>query len=69
MERLLIVPTCQKASLDLVACGEHVENEKDRLLNRFLEWAAAVQQKLTSAGHWADYCDPCSGLCVRENAG
>jgi hypothetical protein len=31
---LLIVPTCQRADLDLVQTGEKVDDEKDRLLER-----------------------------------
>lgn len=31
---LLIVPTCQRADLDLVQTGEKIDNEKDRLLER-----------------------------------
>ena len=34
LERLLIVPTCQHAEVDLVRTGEAVEGEKDRLLER-----------------------------------
>lgn len=59
---LLVVPTCQKASLDLVKTGEEVDEEKDRLLERFMEWAVAVCGRLSSAGYWCDYIDPCSGL-------
>ena len=31
--RLLAIPTNQKACADLVAVGDHIEQEKDRLLN------------------------------------
>lgn len=31
--RLLAIPTNQKAREDLVAVGDHIEAEKDRLLN------------------------------------
>ncbi|EFJ48663.1 hypothetical protein VOLCADRAFT_90862 [Volvox carteri f. nagariensis] len=62
IDKLLIVPTCQHATVDLVKTGENVENEKDRLLERFMAWAKMVCDQLTTAGHWADYIDPCSGL-------
>jgi len=62
---LLIVPTCQRAETDLVNTGEAADAEKDRLLERFAEWAVAVCGRLSSAGHWCDYIDPCSGLPVR----
>jgi hypothetical protein len=31
---MLVIPTCQHATLDLVQRGEKVETEKDRLLER-----------------------------------
>lgn len=31
---MLIVPTCQRADMDLVRTGEQVDVEKDRLLER-----------------------------------
>ncbi|KAG2448206.1 hypothetical protein HYH02_006791 [Chlamydomonas schloesseri] len=62
LEQLLIVPTCQHATVDLVNTGERVEGEKDRLLERFMAWAKVVCDQLSAAGHWADYIDPCSGL-------
>ncbi|GIL74692.1 hypothetical protein Vretimale_2326 [Volvox reticuliferus] len=62
LDKLLIVPTCQHAAVDLVKTGENVENEKDRLLEQFLAWAKTVCDQLTVDGHWSDYIDPCSGL-------
>lgn len=59
---LLVVPTCQRADMDLVATGDAVDAEKDRLLERFVRWAVAVCTRLSSMGHWCDYIDPCSGL-------
>jgi Methylmalonic aciduria and homocystinuria type D protein len=59
---LLCLPTNQKARCDLVATGEDVELEKDRLLNCFIDFAHTLCEKLRSAGYWADYIDPCSGL-------
>ncbi|KAL0050072.1 hypothetical protein WJX82_003888 [Trebouxia sp. C0006] len=59
---LLIVPTCQHSKMDLVQTGEVVEEEKDALLEKFMEFAKGVCNKATDRGHWADYIDPCSGL-------
>lgn len=42
--------------------GEKVEDEKDRLLRRFMTFAAEVCSVLIRKGYWADYIDPCSGL-------
>lgn len=59
---LLIVPTCQNSAMDLVRTGEEVEEEKDRLLETFADWAKTICEKLIREGHFADYIDPCSGL-------
>ena len=59
---LLALPTNQRAREDLVAIGDHIEAEKDRLLNVFMEFGADISQKIRARGYWADYIDPCSGL-------
>eukprot|EP00884_Botryococcus_braunii_P018057 jgi/Botrbrau1/4935/Bobra.0122s0017.1 len=66
---MLVVPTCQHAKVDLVRVGDAVEGEKDRLLERFVEWAKAVTGSLISRGHWADYIDPASGLPMVDRSG
>ncbi|PSC75053.1 Methylmalonic aciduria and homocystinuria type D mitochondrial [Micractinium conductrix] len=65
---MLVIPTCQHAQVDLVQMGEKVETEKDRLLERFVEFAKVVCERLAAAGHWADYIDPCSGLPMINRA-
>jgi len=59
---LLVIPTCQKALHDLVKVGPEIEDEKDRLLEVFMDFAKTVCTELREGGHWADYIDPCSGL-------
>mmetsp|Transcript_7785 Transcript_7785/g.11342 ORF Transcript_7785/g.11342 Transcript_7785/m.11342 type:complete len:211 (-) Transcript_7785:391-1023(-) len=59
---LLAIPTNQKALKDLVAIGDDIEKEKDRLLNVFLNFGRDLCQKLRAKGYWADFIDPCSGL-------
>jgi len=59
---VLAVPTNQHAKHDLVAVGDHIEAEKDRLLNCFMQFGEEVCGKVRAAGYWADYIDPCSGL-------
>jgi hypothetical protein len=59
---LLAIPTNQRAREDLVAIGEHIEQEKDRLLNVFLVFGKHICEQLRARGFWADYIDPCSGL-------
>jgi Methylmalonic aciduria and homocystinuria type D protein len=65
MERgaeLLTVLTNQQSREDLIATGEHVEGEKDRLLNIFVAFARPFCESVLAAGYWADFMDPCSGL-------
>ena len=59
---LLAIPTNQHAREDLVAIGDHIEAEKDRLLNVFMSFGAHLTRRIRSLGYWADYVDPCSGL-------
>jgi len=59
---LIAIPTNQHATEDLVAIGDHIEKEKDRLLNVFIEFASEICQRLNAKGYWADFIDPCSGL-------
>lgn len=58
----LVIPTNQEARVDLVGIGEHIEEEKDRLLNVYMAFARTVCLKIRKAGYWSDYIDPCSGL-------
>eukprot|EP00525_Craspedostauros_australis_P007590 CAMPEP_0198135612 /NCGR_PEP_ID=MMETSP1442-20131203/60679_1 /TAXON_ID= /ORGANISM="Craspedostauros australis, Strain CCMP3328" /LENGTH=187 /DNA_ID=CAMNT_0043796785 /DNA_START=62 /DNA_END=625 /DNA_ORIENTATION=+ len=59
---LLAIPTNQQARQDLVAVGDHIEKEKDRLLNVFMGFGKQLCEALRALGFWADYIDPCSGL-------
>ena len=58
----LAIPTNQHAREDLVAVGDKIEAEKDRLLNVFMQFARAICEQLRAQGYWADFIDPCSGL-------
>ncbi|CAI5527204.1 unnamed protein product [Closterium sp. Naga37s-1] len=62
VSKLLILPTQQRARVDLVNTGEEVEKEKDRLLETFAAFASGLVERLSQHGHFADYIDPCSGL-------
>eukprot|EP00978_Attheya_sp_CCMP212_P016779 scaffold44262_cov52-Attheya_sp.AAC.1 len=59
---MLAIPTNQRAREDLVAIGDHIEKEKDRLLNVFIEYARELCMNIRAKGYWADFIDPCSGL-------
>lgn len=68
-DALLVVPVCQRSSVDLVGIGPHVEADKDKLLERFTAFAVAATSALEANGFWADYVDPCSGLPMRHREG
>jgi Methylmalonic aciduria and homocystinuria type D protein len=58
---LLAIPTNQPSVVDLVGMGEAVEQEKDRLLNVFINFARSFCEELRNQhGYWADFIDPCS---------
>ena len=59
---LIAIPTNQRAREDLVAVGDHIEQEKDRLLNVFISFGREVSERIRGKGYWADFIDPCSGL-------
>jgi len=61
---LYLVPTIQRAEMDLLTFGDPQAAEKDRLLERFLAWGAAVRDAVTARqpDAWTDVTDPASGL-------
>lgn len=68
-ERLLVVPTVQRARLDLAGVGRAVEDEKDRLLASFTDWALVVCERLGAGGYWADFADPMTAMPARGPSG
>ncbi|DBA03174.1 TPA: hypothetical protein N0F65_003894 [Lagenidium giganteum] len=59
---MLAVVTCQKSAMDLSQFGTDADKEKDRLLERFMEFAQLVCTRVREREYWADFIDPCSGL-------
>lgn len=55
--------------MELVNFGEDSDIEKDHLLERFMEWAKKVCNKLILLGYFSDYIDPCSGLPMIHQEG
>jgi Methylmalonic aciduria and homocystinuria type D protein len=58
----LALATNQYARVNLASIGVDVEEEKDVLLQRYVSFASTFCRRCHSAGYWADYLDPCSGL-------
>lgn len=63
-KQVLIVTTCQHSKTELLSWDEDTCNEKDRLLEAFVDYAKQVCDAMRARGYWADYTDPASGLLV-----
>lgn len=61
---ILLVPTMQTSSLDLLAFGKEEAREKDRLLETFFEWSSLVRDAIhrCAPNAWVDVTDPASGV-------
>ena len=62
--KLIIVPTCQKTTVNIIKTGERVDEEKDACLERFVKFAEIATDVLREKDFWCDYIDPCSGLAM-----
>mmetsp|Transcript_12723 Transcript_12723/g.21773 ORF Transcript_12723/g.21773 Transcript_12723/m.21773 type:complete len:176 (+) Transcript_12723:265-792(+) len=60
-EDIVVIPTVQKSEVDLSQAGDKQDNEKDRLLETFMEWASLVCRQLWDRTFWADVIDPSTG--------
>mmetsp|Transcript_11808 Transcript_11808/g.13610 ORF Transcript_11808/g.13610 Transcript_11808/m.13610 type:complete len:196 (-) Transcript_11808:233-820(-) len=61
-DNILLVPTCQHSTIDLLGRSPEVAEQKDSLLVSFMSFSSHLASLLQSCGYWADYCDPASGL-------
>lgn len=68
---VLLIPTLQRASVDLVTYGDEQAVEKDRLLARFVDWASKVRSAVArlQPDAWTDITDPASGVAHFGTAG
>ncbi len=64
-ESVLAILTIQKSRLDVVRMGREIEEEKDRCLETFMEFAELFIVRLCEEDYWADFIDPCSGLPMK----
>ena len=67
LTRVVTLMSAQRCANDITNVGPAIADEKDRLLESFVGWAAAVCDALAERDPacWSDYIDPCSGLAVR----
>ena len=61
---ILVIPTFQKATVNLTVFGKEQESEKDRLLLVFYKWSDRVRAALSKrdAQAWVDVTDPVTGM-------
>ncbi|XP_075037014.1 cobalamin trafficking protein CblD [Mixophyes fleayi] len=60
--KLMVLTVTQKTVHDMTTWSEEVENERDVLLEKFINGAKEICYALRSEGYWADFIDPSSGL-------
>eukprot|EP00668_Euglena_longa_P040494 GGOE01053316.1.p1 GENE.GGOE01053316.1~~GGOE01053316.1.p1 ORF type:complete len:229 (-),score=47.65 GGOE01053316.1:424-1032(-) len=68
-EALLLIPTFQPSTCELIAFTEESRVQKDLKLQTFFNWANEFRERVQAAGHWADFTDPSSGFPVHSNRG
>lgn len=59
---LMLITVTQKTVNDMVYWSFAVEEEREQLLERFIDGAKKICSALQSEGFWADFIDPSSGL-------
>ncbi|XP_016006608.1 cobalamin trafficking protein CblD isoform X2 [Rousettus aegyptiacus] len=60
--KLMILTVTQKTKNDMTIWSEEVENEREMLLEKFINGAKEICYALRAEGYWADFIDPSSGL-------
>ncbi|CAN9498058.1 unnamed protein product [Ophioblennius macclurei] len=59
---IMVVTVTQKTSNDMTAWSVKVEQEREHMLDKFIEGAKEICLALQREGFWADFIDPSSGL-------
>ncbi|XP_054064503.1 cobalamin trafficking protein CblD [Rissa tridactyla] len=60
--RLTILTVTQKTKNDMTVWSQEVEDEREMLLENFINGAKEICYAICSEGYWADFIDPSSGL-------
>ncbi|XP_068101936.1 cobalamin trafficking protein CblD isoform X2 [Hyperolius riggenbachi] len=58
----MVLTVTQKTVNDMTMWSEEVENEREMLMEKFINGAKEICYALRSEGYWADFIDPSSGL-------
>ncbi|CAD5122874.1 DgyrCDS11275 [Dimorphilus gyrociliatus] len=64
-EDITVITMSQKTDNDMTTWNNSVEEEREQLLESFIEGAQDICRALESSGYWADFIDPASGKPVR----
>lgn len=59
---MTVVTVTQKTQNDMTSWSAEVEQEREQMLDRFVDGAKEICYALQREGFWADFIDPCSGL-------
>ncbi|XP_048857213.1 cobalamin trafficking protein CblD-like [Brienomyrus brachyistius] len=59
---MMVVTVTQKTQYDMTLGCEEVTREREELLSKFISGAKEICYALRTAGFWADFIDPVSGL-------
>ncbi|CAM9940856.1 unnamed protein product [Lampetra planeri] len=59
---LTVITVTQKTQNNMTAWSPDVEEERDRLMQNFVEGAKEICFALRAEGYWADFVDPSSGM-------
>ncbi|KAM9851422.1 metabolism of cobalamin associated Db isoform 1-T2 [Aulostomus maculatus] len=59
---MMVVTVTQKTHNDMTAWSSAVEQEREQMLDKFVDGAKEICVALQSEGFWADFIDPSSGL-------
>ncbi|NXE76665.1 MMAD protein, partial [Cochlearius cochlearius] len=60
--RLTVLTVTQKTKNDMTVWSQEVEDEREMLLENFINGAKEICYAICSEGYWADFIDPSSGL-------
>ncbi|CAL8320693.1 unnamed protein product [Merluccius merluccius] len=59
---MMVVTVTQKTQNDMTSWCEQVDEEREQMLDKFIAGAKEICYALQTAGFWADFIDPSSGL-------
>lgn len=59
---MMVVTVTQKTHNDMTAWSAEVEQEREQMLDKFIDGAKEICYALQGEGFWADFIDPASGL-------